>query len=129
MPDISTWNIHGTDYDIVDVKARANLAATYSASTAYSVGDCCIYNGDLYKCTTAIPSGGEAWNSSHWTKTSALESGSLDTKADKTNTVLNTTLSRGRAANAAVGTASIAFGYSVTASGAYSQAVGQGTVA
>ena len=94
-----------------------------------SVGDCCIYNGDLYKCTTAIPSGGEAWNSSHWTKTTVLTSGSFDTKADKTDTVLNTTLSRGRVTNSIAGTASIAFGDSVTASGAYSQAVGQGTVA
>ena len=26
--------------------------------------------GRFYKCNTAIPSGGEVWNSSHWTETS-----------------------------------------------------------
>ena len=48
----------------------------------------------------------------------------LGTKADKTDTVLNTTLSRGRKENTTVGQYSIAFGYDAEASGALSQAVG-----
>ena len=53
--------------------ANAAIADTYSSSSAYSVGDFCIYGGLLYKCNTAIASGGETWNSSHWTQTSASD--------------------------------------------------------
>ena len=48
----------------------------------------------------------------------------LGTKADKTDTVLNTTLSRGRKANSTVGQYSVAFGHDAEASGALSQAIG-----
>lgn len=47
----------------------------------------------------------------------------------KSDTVLDTTLSRGRAANTEVGTGSFAFGDNVTASGVYSHAEGRNTVA
>lgn len=43
-----------------------NIAAEYSASSTYAVGDYCIYDGQLYRCTTAI-STAEAWNAAHWT--------------------------------------------------------------
>ena len=49
--------------------------------------------------------------------------------ARKTDTVLDTTLSRGRVANTTVGTGSFAFGNNVTASGYYSHAEGNGTLA
>ena len=49
--------------------------------------------------------------------------------ATKADTVLDTTLSRGRAANTEVGTGSFAFGDNVTASGVYSHAEGRNTVA
>lgn len=48
-------------------------------------------------------------------------------KADKTDTVLLTTLSRGRTPSSTVGTGSYAFGAGVTASGDYSHAEGSGT--
>ncbi len=51
----------------------------------------------------------------------------LSNKADKTDTVLNTTLSRGRKANSTVGTGSFAFGDVVAASGHYSHAEGVGS--
>ena len=38
----------------------------YSISSTYAVGDYCIYENTLYKCTTAITTA-EAWNSAHWT--------------------------------------------------------------
>lgn len=41
----------------------------YSTSKTYAVGDKCIYENALYKCTTAI-SAAEAWTAGHWTKTS-----------------------------------------------------------
>lgn len=53
----------------------------------------------------------------------------LSHKADKQNTVLDTTLSRGRAANTTVGAGSVAFGNDVEASGSYSKAEGIGTIA
>ena len=49
--------------------------------------------------------------------------------ATKADTVLDTTLSRGRKANTTVGTSSFAFGNNVEASGSYSHAEGYGTVA
>ena len=53
----------------------------------------------------------------------------LASKADKVDTVLETTLSRGRKSTAAKGTASIAFGTDVVASGSNSTAVGSNTKA
>ena len=50
-------------------------------------------------------------------------------KADKTDTVLETTLSRGRTANTTVGERSFAFGYNVEASGLGSHAEGATTIA
>ena len=43
-----------------------NIAAEYSASATYAVGDYCIYDGQLYRCTTAIATA-EAWTAAHWT--------------------------------------------------------------
>lgn len=53
----------------------------------------------------------------------------IEAKADKADTVLDTTLSRGRLANSTVGTASFAFGNDVTASAVASHAEGQGATA
>lgn len=60
-------------YDVKDEKAWANTADEYDATASYEVGDYCLYNGDLYKCNTAITTGGEAWNSSHWTATQIMD--------------------------------------------------------
>ena len=46
--------------------ALNDIAPAYSSSSTYAVGAKVIYNGQLYKCTTAI-STAEAWNSAHWT--------------------------------------------------------------
>ena len=56
-------------------------------------------------------------------------SDALDDKADKTDTILATTLSRGRSTNSTIGDGSFAFGYSVIASGQYSHAEGFSTTA
>jgi hypothetical protein len=61
--------------------------------------------------------------------TSGVANIDLSGKADKADTVLDTTLSRGRKANTTVGTGSVAFGDNVTASGNYSQTFGKGSVA
>lgn len=53
----------------------SNFANEYSASSTYAVGDCVLYAGSIYQCTTAIPSG-EAWDSTHWTQIKAVDVGS-----------------------------------------------------
>ncbi len=42
------------------------VAAQYSSSSTYNVGDYVIYNGQLYRCTTAITTP-ESWTAAHWT--------------------------------------------------------------
>ena len=43
----------------------ANLAAPYSTSATYAIGDYCTKDGVLKRCNTAITTA-EAWNSAHW---------------------------------------------------------------
>ena len=50
--------------------AKTALASDYNSTSSYNIGDYCMRTGVFYKCNTAIPSGGEAWNSSHWTEAS-----------------------------------------------------------
>lgn len=45
------------------------ITDVYSSSSTYAVGDYCIYENTLYKCTTAITTA-ETWNSAHWTAVS-----------------------------------------------------------
>ena len=49
------------------------IAEEYSSSSSYAVGDFCLKDGLLYVCNTAIGSGGETWNSSHWDSTSLTD--------------------------------------------------------
>lgn len=56
----------------------ADIAPTYSTSAAYPVGAYVYYNGDLYRCTTAITTG-ETWTAAHWT-TSVLGNDVSDLK-------------------------------------------------
>ena len=61
MPD-------GTVIDLKDQSMRNMTGDAFSTSSTYAVGDYCIYNNKLYKCTTAISTAG-AWDSSKWTET------------------------------------------------------------
>ena len=49
-----------------------NFAEEYDATATYAVGDCCVHEGGLYQCSTAITTA-EAWNASHWTAKSVAE--------------------------------------------------------
>lgn len=60
-------------YDVKDAKAWANTADEYDSTASYAVGDYCLYDGDLYKCSTAIASGGETWDATHWTATQIMD--------------------------------------------------------
>lgn len=83
---------------------RGNIAANYSTSSAYNVGDLCIYQGNLYRCNTAIVSG-EEWTAAHWTQVNIageLDSqkqaiANLDDKVSYENTItdLNTATEAG----------------------------------
>ena len=44
------------------------LASEYSTSATYAVGDYCVKDGVLYRCTTAIATA-ESWTAAHWTAT------------------------------------------------------------
>lgn len=44
------------------------VAAQYSSSSTYAVGDYVIYNDTLYRCITAITTA-ESWTAAHWTAT------------------------------------------------------------
>lgn len=62
------------NWDKIDTYAAtvaASVAPAYNSSSAYAVGAHCNHGGQLYRCNTAIGSGGEAWNASHWTAISA----------------------------------------------------------
>ena len=50
-----------------DGKLKNLMAAAYSTSATYDVGDYCIHGGSLYRCTAAIESA-ESWTAAHWTK-------------------------------------------------------------
>ena len=71
----------GVTYLTADIKALADetypaiaaIADEYDSTSAYAVGDFCIKDGLFYKCNTAIATGGEAWNSAHWTVTNVAD--------------------------------------------------------
>lgn len=53
----------------------SNLAEDYSSTSTYALNDCVLYEGLLYKCTTAI-STPEEWTLAHWTQIKAVDVGS-----------------------------------------------------
>lgn len=60
----------------------------YDDTATYAVGDLCIYNNALYKCTTAITTA-EAWNANHWTAMSIANE--ISAKADNISTLISVT--------------------------------------
>ena len=80
------------NFDLIDAEAgkvRENFAGAYSSSQAYAVGDYCTYQGNLYRCTTAIGSSGEAWTSGHWTQVAVGDE--LSSLSEQIATVSGTT--------------------------------------
>jgi len=43
-----------------------SISDAYDTIASYAVGDFCINENTLYRCNTAIPTGGEAWTPAHW---------------------------------------------------------------
>ena len=94
------------------------------ASRNYAIGETFTMNGKLYKAIIAITE-----NDVVTSGVNCAETNVADSKADKTDTVLNTTLSMGRKTGTTVGYGSTALGSSVEASGYYSFATGENTKA
>ena len=74
----------GGVYTALSSKANNSVVAeTYNSTLTYAVGDLVMYEGVLYRCSTAITTA-EAWDSTHWTQKdvsdliSALQNGKLD---------------------------------------------------
>ena len=67
----NTFNIEpalNDNWDKLDAAVSAAQSADgYDASRSYAVGDYCLHDGTLYRCTTATA--GEAWNAAHWAAT------------------------------------------------------------
>lgn len=61
---MKTLNVPGLD----NTYTFPEEAPDYSSSATYAVGDFVIYNGKLYRCTTAI-STAEVWTAGHWAET------------------------------------------------------------
>ena len=60
-----------TDTDAVKAIAEdavENEADEYDSTKTYAVGDLCIYQNTLYRCSTVI-STAESWTAAHWTQT------------------------------------------------------------
>lgn len=66
--------------------ANANIAADFDATATYDVGDYVIYNGSLYKCTTAVTTAG-AWDSTKWTQTTVTDELGSGSTPDISNVV------------------------------------------
>lgn len=58
--------------DDSDFVSEDVIADEYSSSSTYAVGDYCIYNGQFYRCTTAITTA-EAWTAAHWTSVNVAD--------------------------------------------------------
>ena len=70
-------------------KLMTDIAAEFSASISYAVGDYCMYNDQLYRFTTAHAAG--AWNSNHVTSVSKITN---EMRADNTPTANSNKLVR-----------------------------------
>jgi len=112
-----TWNKNGTTI-------TGTLVASDNTKGIFYLVPSIIGTNNVYIEYITVENGA----SFSWEKIGATDEG-LANKADKADTVLDTTLSRGRTANSTVGTASFAFGDDVTASGNYAHAEGKSTIA
>lgn len=82
----TTIKTYGFAEDGGTLTVAQNLAPAYDSASAYSVGDQVTRNGMLWECAAAIPSGGETWDSTHWTKTSVGDTiGNINAVLDAIN--------------------------------------------
>ena len=72
-PSVPQALIYDTDNTLKYVDTpNKNISDAYDNTKTYAVGDTCIYNNVLYKCTTAITTA-EDFDATHWTATTVAE--------------------------------------------------------
>ena len=78
----------GNVLSIVDYEARNIIAPAYNTNKTYTVGEYCIYNNKMYKCTTSVDTPG-SFNPNSWLETtnsdelSGLNSSIIDLNNNK----------------------------------------------
>lgn len=96
--DVNSQNISELSLDLTDV--AGNFANFYNSSTNYSVGDYCVYNNVLYRCTSATTG---TFDPSAWSsfKVIDLQTGSIVTysQALQSGTQIGTITIDGSATN------------------------------
>lgn len=121
---LTATNVQDAVDEVVSDKAdRVPLPADYDSTSTYAVGDFCVYNGDIYYCTSAI-STPEAWNSNHWRLCNPQQD-----YLHSINPEGNGSFSLNRKSGTTIGAFSFAEGYQNTASGNSSHAEGGTTTA
>jgi hypothetical protein len=70
--DIAKIKVDGIIYDLIDDSFYNMVSDEYSSSKTYAVGDYCIYEYRLYRCTMAISSP-ENFDGAKWTITNLAE--------------------------------------------------------
>jgi len=72
--DLTKLQVGSDIYDIPTGGGASTeiIADDFDATSTYAVGDYCIYDGKLYKCTTAVSTAGD-WDSSDWTETLVMD--------------------------------------------------------
>lgn len=71
MAELSVFSPDGINsYNYKDAAARNMITPVFDSSTIYAVGDYCIYNNGLYKCTTAHTG---AWSANDFTSVSVMD--------------------------------------------------------
>ena len=78
--DNATNGTHKFDATKLGASVASNLAPAYSTAATYAIGEFCMHDNALYRCTTAITSP-EAWTASHWVQVTVGTS--LYDKVDK----------------------------------------------
>lgn len=72
--------------------SKSSIANEFSTSSTYAVGDYVIYEGQLYKCTTAVTTAG-SWNSSNWTQAVlGNDVGDLKSAIERDSSIITTNL-------------------------------------
>ena len=64
--DIPTWGDINSAFAKIDLIVGA-IAPKFSTSSTYAVGDYVQYEGEIYKCKTAVSTAG-SWDASKWDK-------------------------------------------------------------
>ena len=85
--DATKMNNIETQLDAVTDNARENgIAPVFSTAKTYAVGEHVLYNGEVYKCKTAVTNAG-AWVASNWVK--AYLSSDMEGEVSELNNPLN----------------------------------------